>query len=200
MLLRGAYHAGDEVAAGGWPRNRLIGREVFDRTLGLVGFGRIARRTAALAQGLGMRVAAFDPGLPADDAGFAEAGVARAADLGALLAAADAVSLHVPLTPATRNLIDAEALARMRPGAVLINAARGGVVDEAALAEALRQGRLGGALLDVFASEPLPAESALAGAPNLILTPHVAGVTEESNVRVSAAVAAAVREVLHARR
>ena len=200
MLLRGAYHAGDEVAAGDWPRNRLIGREVFGRTLGLVGFGRIARATAALAQGLGMKIVAFDPGLPADDSSFAGAGVARAADLDALLDAADAVSLHVPMTPTTRNLIDAEALARMRSGAVLVNAARGGVVDEAALADALRRGHLGGAMLDVFASEPLPAGSALAGAPNLILTPHIAGVTEESNVRVSAAVASAVREVLHARR
>src|SRR5690606_18316244 len=103
----------------------------------------------------------------------------------------DVVSLHVPLTDQTRNMIGAPQLAAMKPGAVLINAARGGVVDEAALAEALKAGKLGGAALDVFAIEPLTAEDGakFAGIPNLILTPHIAGVTEESNVRVSELIA-----------
>jgi (S)-sulfolactate dehydrogenase len=104
-----------------------------------------------------------------------------------LLATADVVSLHVPLTEGTRHLIDATRIAAMKPGAILVNAARGGVVDEAAVAAALRAGHLGGAALDVFETEPLTAEAAaiFAGVPNLILTPHIAGVTVESNTRVS---------------
>jgi (S)-sulfolactate dehydrogenase len=117
-------------------------------------------------------------------------------DLAPVLACCDVVSLHVPLDAGTRHLIDARALGQMRQDAVLINASRGGVVDERALAEALRDERLAGAMLDVFETEPLPADSLLADVPNLILTPHIAGVTEESNVRVSALVAAKVREAL----
>jgi (S)-sulfolactate dehydrogenase len=113
-----------------------------------------------------------------------------------LLREADVVSLHVPLAPATRNLIDAARIATMKRDAMLINTARGGVVDEAALAAALRAGKLGGAALDVFDREPLPAGSPLAGCPNLVLTPHVAGLTRESNVRVSALIASKVAEAL----
>jgi (S)-sulfolactate dehydrogenase len=195
MLLRGAYHATAEVAGGKWPRNRLIGREAAGRTLGLVGFGSIARETAGCAAALGMNVVAHDPYLPADHPAWRELGVARAG-LEELLGASDAVSLHVPLTEATRHLIGADALGRLRRGAVLINAARGGVVDERALATALRQGKLAGAMLDVFEEEPLSAGSLLEGVPNLILTPHIAGVTEESNTRVSAVTAANVRRAL----
>jgi (S)-sulfolactate dehydrogenase len=146
-----------------------------------------------------MEVVAYDPFVAGDDPAWSAAGVAPVA-LEQLLATADAVSLHVPLTAETRHLIDEAALGRMRTGAVLINAARGGVVDEAALAGALREGRLAAAMLDVFEQEPLPAGSLLDGLPNLILTPHIAGVTEESNVRVSAVTAANVRRVLEARR
>ncbi|MFG1346687.1 hydroxyacid dehydrogenase [Xanthobacter autotrophicus DSM 431] len=195
MLLRGAYHASPEVAGGAWPRTRLMGRETSGRTLGLVGFGAIARQAARRAVALGMRVIAHDPFLNDADPAFA-AHEARPVALDDLLAQSDAVSLHVPLTAATRGLIGAEALARMRPDAVLVNAARGGVVDEAALAAALRAGRLAGAMLDVFETEPLPGGGPLQGAPNLILTPHIAGVTVESNVRVSHAVAQAVARVL----
>lgn len=198
MLLRGAYHATAEVAAGEWPRTRLIGRETGGQRLGLVGFGAIARETAARARALGMTVAAHDPFVAEGDPFWAQHGVSPL-PLDALLAEADAVSLHVPLTDGTRRLIGGAALARMRPGAVLVNAARGGVVDEAALAEALRSGRLAGAMLDVFEEEPLAAGSPLAGAPNLVLTPHIAGVTAESNVRVSAVTAGNVRRVLERR-
>lgn len=195
-LLRGAYTAGAEVAAGAWPRTRLIGREVSGKTLGLVGFGSIARKTAARARALGMAIAGFDPFVPAADPAWRD--VERHDTLAGLLAAADAVSLHVPLTDGTRHMIDAEALAAMRTGAVLINAARGGVVDEPALAAALRGGGIAGAALDVFEAEPL---TAAAGAvfkecPNLVLTPHIAGVTEESNVRVGTMIADAVIAVL----
>ncbi|KAA2237208.1 NAD(P)-dependent oxidoreductase [Salinarimonas soli] len=198
-LLRGAYAATAEVAAGQWPRNRLMGRETHGKRLGLVGFGAIARETATRAAALGMTVQAYDPFVPADHPARRQAyGYVEAPELEALLAASDVVSLHVPLTDGTRNLIDAAALARMKPDAILINAARGGVVDEAALAAALRAGRLGGAALDVFESEPLAAAhgALFAGIPNLILTPHIAGVTIESNVRVSHVTAQAVRRHL----
>ena len=191
-LLRGAYAASGEVAAGAWPRTRLIGREASGKTLGLVGYGAVARKTAARARALGMAIAAFDPFVPAGDPAWG--GTARIETLPALLAAADAVSLHVPLTEATRHLVDAATLSAMRPEAVLINAARGGVVDEAALADALRAGTIAGAALDVFEVEPLPrsAGAVFADCPNLVLTPHIAGVTEESNARIGAMIADAV--------
>ena len=195
-LLRGAYASTAEVSAGRWPRAALSnGREVAGRTLGVVGFGGIGRLTARLGRAIGMRTIGCDAQIPADAAVWRDEGVApRPCD--ALLAEADVVSLHVPLLPSTRNLIDARALAAMKPGTVLINTARGGVVDEAAVAAALRSGHLGGAALDVFDAEPLPAGSPLAGAPNLILTPHVAGVTAESNVRVSTMIAERVLAAL----
>ena len=198
MLLRGAYHATAEVADGSWPRTRLMGREASGSTLGLVGFGAIARDTARRATALGMRVVAYDPFLADDHPAFAQFGVTPLT-LDVLLATSDAVSLHVPLTDSTRGLIGPEALARMKPDAVLINAARGSVVDEAALADALTAGRLGGAMLDVFDREPLAGGGPLVGVPNLILTPHIAGVTVESNVRVSAVIAADVARELKAR-
>jgi (S)-sulfolactate dehydrogenase len=191
MLLRRAWFASARVAAGEWPRTELMGRELAGKRLGLVGYGAIARVTGRMARDLGMTVAAYDPLLPADHAAWAHA---IRQPLTELLKDSDVVSLHVPLTDATRNMIDARAIAAMRHDAILVNAARGGVVDEAALCEALRAGRLGGAALDVFAREPVDATSGalFAGVPNLILTPHIAGVTDESNVRVSAVTAEAV--------
>lgn len=198
VLLRGAYLSSADVATGRWPRARMSqGREAAGKTLGLVGFGGIGRLTAKLAQGLGMRVLASDPVLPADSPVWAQTGVGRL-ELDELLGEVDVLSLHVPLTESTRGMIDATRIARMKPDAVLVNTARGGIVDEVALAAALRAGRLGGAALDVFANEPLPAGSALADVPNLILTPHIGGVTRESNERVSALVAARVSEFLEA--
>ncbi|WP_407519457.1 hydroxyacid dehydrogenase [Methylobacterium oryzisoli] len=199
LLLRGAYGATWAVADGAWPRNALMGREIAGKRLGLVGFGAIARETARRAAALGMSLAAHDPYLAPDDAAWRLAdGPVEPQPLDALLAESDVVSLHVPLTPETRGLIGADRIARMRPGAILINAARGGIVDEAALAEALRAGRLGGAALDVFDREPLDADAGAVfrDAPNLILTPHIAGVTTESNERVSALIARAVRRHL----
>lgn len=191
-LLRGAYFSTPAVAAGQWPRNALSqGLEVHGRTLGVVGFGGIGRLAARLARGLDMQVIGCDAALPPDHPAWEEAGVA-AVPLDTLLARADAVTLHLPLTAGTHRLLDAGRIARMRPGAVLVNTSRGGIVDEAALAEALRAGRLRGAALDVYAEEPLPAGSALAGVPNLILTPHIAGLTQEANTRVSDMVAAGV--------
>jgi (S)-sulfolactate dehydrogenase len=196
LLLRGSYRASEEVGAGRWPRARLSeGREIHGKRLGLVGFGGIGQLTAGLARGLGMVVIGHDPAFCADAPVWAKHTV-RPMTLDALLGTADIVSLHVPLLDSTRNLIDAAKLALMKRDAVLINTARGGIVDETALAEALTAGALGGAALDVFTDEPLPAGSPLAAAPNLLLTPHIAGVTAESNTRVSSLIAHRVAEFL----
>ena len=195
MLLRGTYHVSARVLAGEWPRMDLMGREVAGRRLGLIGFGATGRAVASRARALGMTVAACDPYVSPDDAAWAALSV-EARDFGAIVADSDALSLHVPLTDETRHLIDGKALSRMRPGAVLINTARGGVVDEDAVAAALTAGTLGGAMLDVFENEPLAAGSALDGVPNLILTPHIAGLSEDSHRRISALTAANVRRVL----
>lgn len=184
ILLRGVWSASDRMVAGEWPRTDLMGREMSGKRLGLIGFGSIARQVAARAAALGMPVSAFDPYLAADDPAWSDVHSATLADLAA---DCDVISIHVPLTEETRHLIGVEFIGRMRAGAILINTARGGVVDESALIEALREGRLGGAALDVFESEPLDGESgaAFAGVPNVLLTPHIAGITEEANQRVS---------------
>lgn len=200
VLLRGAYFASEAVASGEWPRTALgTGRELAGKTLGVVGFGSIGQLVGRLGDALGMTVIGFDAQIPASAELWAEqrATPHRFDDL---LRDADVVSLHVPLTPATRHLIDAEKLELMKPEAILINSARGGVVDEAALAAALKAGKLAGAALDVFETEPLPAGSPLVGCPGLILTPHIAGVTRESNVRVSTMIADKVAAALDAQR
>jgi (S)-sulfolactate dehydrogenase len=194
--LRGVFFATRAVEAGTWPRHFLSqGREAIGKTLGVIGLGSIGRLTARKAAALGMRVIAHDPLLAPDDAAWREVqGPPRT--LEQLLAESDVVSLHVPLTPETRGLLSASRLALMKPNAVLINTARGGLVDEMALAQMLRQGKLGGAALDVFEQEPLPKNSHLAQVPGLLLTPHIAGVTLESNERVSSFIAERVAEAL----
>ena len=199
LLLRGAFLSTDEVAAGRWPRTALsLGREIAGRTLGVIGFGDIGRRAARMGRALGMRAIGHDIALPSNAAAWRDEHV-EPRDLDALLAGADVVTLHVPLVTTTRNLIDARRLAAMKRGAILINTARGGVVDEAAVAAALASGQLGGAALDVFDTEPLPAGSPLAGAPNLLLTPHIAGLTQEANARVSTMIAERVLAMLAGR-
>jgi (S)-sulfolactate dehydrogenase len=146
-----------------------------------------------------MDVSAFDPGVPADDPAWSlPTGGVENSELADILERSDIVSLHVPLTPLTRDMIGSQAIARMKRGAVLINAARGGIVDEPALVGALKSGHLAGAALDVFAEEPLSAASGavFAGCPNLLLTPHVAGDTRESNRRVAQLTAENVRRHL----
>lgn len=198
VLLRGVYQASAEVTAGAWPRAALSGgREISGKTLGLIGFGGIGRLTARLAQGLGMQVIAHDPMLKRDDAVWAQTGV-KSATLEELLTQADAVSLHVPLTPETKNLLSSERIAKMKKGAIVINTARGGISDEAAIAAAVKTGVLGGAAFDVFEPEPLKAGNPWVGCPNVILTPHVAGVTAEANERVSSLIAAEVAKALGA--
>jgi (S)-sulfolactate dehydrogenase len=196
MLLRAAYFGTADVAAGRWPRAALSnGREVHGKALGLIGFGSIGQRTGALARALGMQVAAFDAMMDADHPAYAATGV-RFAGLEEIVTTSDVVSVHVPLLDSTRGLFDAKRIASMKRGAVLINTARGGIVDEAALAAALRSGHLGGAAIDVFATEPLPATPHFQDCPNLILTPHIAGLTLESNERVGFQIADRVLEAL----
>jgi glyoxylate reductase len=172
------------VREGGWTPDRswdpklLLGRDLWGATLGVVGLGAIGRAVARRGQGFGMRVLGWTrsrrrvPGV-------------EPAEFAALLEAADFISLHVALAPETRSLIDARALARMRPGAVLVNAARGGLVDEEALADALRGGRLAAAGLDVFAHEPLDPDSPLLRAPNLVLTPHIGSASVATRARMA---------------
>jgi (S)-sulfolactate dehydrogenase len=196
LLLRGAYQSQAAMVQGQWPRNALSsGREIHGKTLGLIGYGSIGQLTARLAQGLGMRVQAHDTLMAADHPAFSSTGV-QAVGLDTLLASSDVISLHVPLLPSTQHLMNAAQLAQVKPGAIVINSARGGVVDEAAVVAALRSGHLGGAALDVFEQEPLKSGAMFADCPNLILTPHIAGVSLESNERVSELIARKVLEVL----
>lgn len=196
VLLRGAYQSTAAVAAGQWPRNALSnGREASGKTLGLVGFGSIGQLTARLARGLGLQVVAYDALMDQDHPAFGETGV-RCAGLDEVITMSDVVSLHVPLVDSTRGLFNAERIASMKRGAVLINTARGGIVDEPALAASLKSGHLGGAAIDVFEVEPLPVSVHFQDCPNLLLTPHIAGVTYEANERVSFLIAEKVLEAL----
>jgi (S)-sulfolactate dehydrogenase len=194
LLLRGAFASTAQVAAGQWPRNALSnGRETAGKTLGIIGFGSIGQTTARLARGLGMHVIAYDPIMPASSPVFAELG-AKAATLDDVITQADVVTLHVPLVDSTRGLFNAQRIASMKAGAVLINTSRGHIVDVAAVAAALRSGHLGGAALDVFDAEPLPTSPMFENCPGLLLTPHISGVTYEANERVSFLIAEKVME------
>ena len=197
MLLRGAFTSTAAVAGGQWPRNALgNGRETAGRTMGIIGFGSIGRTTARLARGLGMQVIAFDAMLEPDTPEFQQTGV-KYVGLHELILQADVVTLHVTLVDATRGLFDAKTIASMKPGAILVNTSRGHIVDLDAVAAALRSGQLGGAAIDVFDTEPLAASAALQDCPGLLLTPHISGVSAESNERVSFLIADKVLEALH---
>jgi len=194
--LRGVFFATRAVEAGTWPRTMLSqGREAAGKVMGLIGLGNIGRLVARKASALGMKVIAHDQHLPPDAEAWRDVqGPPRT--LEQLLRESDVVSLHIPLNSETHGLLNASRLALMKSNAVLINTARGGLIDEVALATMLRQGRLGGAALDVFEQEPLPKNSHLAQVPGLLLTPHIAGVTVESNERVCSFIAQRVSEAL----
>lgn len=182
------------IKNGDWPKPIFIGRDIAGSVIGLVGFGSIGRETGRLAKALGMRVLVLDPMTPADVAH--QSGFEVAANLDELLASADIVSLHCPLTNETRNLIDAKRLSQMKPDALLVNTARGGIIDEAALLEALREKRIGGAALDSFSVEPPAADSPLWSLDNLVVTPHVAGVTKGSAIQMAETAARHIISVL----
>jgi (S)-sulfolactate dehydrogenase len=195
ILLRGAYRANAAMLAGRFPKFDLLGRECAGKTFGLVGFGEIARGVAAKARALDFEIAVHTPRPPRDDPDWKDV---RWLTLKELMGESDVVSLHLPFTPETADLIGVEELAAAKPGTVLINTARGEVLDERALVEALKSGRLGGAAIDVHREEPLSRAAAAVydGVPNLILTPHIAGNTIESNIRVCRMVADAVSGAL----
>jgi (S)-sulfolactate dehydrogenase len=174
------------VAAGEWVREPAMqGQELFGATLGLIGFQDIAsQRIAYLAQALGMRVCGFDPGIAMDDPIWVKRMI-KPQFMADLLRTADIVSLHLPRSVHTRRLIDGASFSIMKSSAILISANAGGVVNEQALAEALREGQIAGAALDVFDREPLPDTAAFKDCPNLLLSPHIAGQTQESAKRVS---------------
>lgn len=185
-LVRHIVTACTTLKAGRWEKKNLGGTEILGKTLGIIGFGAIGRRMGIIAQGFGMTVLAYDPLLTANQI---RAGGAKPVSFEELLAGADFVTLHVPKTPETTGLINADTISRMKPGAYLINCARGGLVDEKALAEALQGGRLAGAAMDVFETEPPAADHPLLALDNFIGTPHLGASTEESQVNVAVAVA-----------
>lgn len=197
LLLALARHvtaADAAVKSGAWEVVAHSGvRRLRGQTLGLLGFGKIAKALATKVQPLGMKVLAHDPYLGPD---LISGHGAQAADLETVLAEADAISVHVPLSQDTRNLIGEPELARMKPTAFLINTSRGGIVDEQALAVALKETRLGGAALDVLSIEPPPADHPLRHAPNLILTPHLAFYSRESVIELQTKAAEEVARAL----
>jgi D-3-phosphoglycerate dehydrogenase len=192
-LVRRISDAAAAMRRGEWDRKRFEGTELRGKTLGVVGLGRIGGHVAQLGRAFGMNVIGHDPFILPERA--AEFHV-RLFTLEALLKTADVVTLHLALTDQTHHLIGAERLKLMKPGAVLINTARGELVDEAALADAVREKRIGGAAIDVFSVEPLPAESPLRGLDRVILTPHLAASTAEAQERVATEICGAVREAL----
>ncbi len=192
-LVRRIPEAAAAMRQGEWDRKRFEGTELRGKTIGVVGLGRIGGHVAQLARAFGMHVVAHDPYLLPERAADLQV---RLLALDDLLRAADVVTLHVALTDETRHLINAERLRLMKPTAVLINTARGELVDDAALAAAVREKRIGGAAIDVFAVEPLPADSPLRGLDRVLLTPHLAASTAEAQERVAVEICAAVREAL----
>ena len=184
VLFRGIMDSTSRIINGEWPRGDFIGTEVKDKTLGIVGLGSIGRAVAQKVKLLGMRVVGTDVNIEKDNPVWGEFNV-QYREFSDLVRISDAITMHVPLNNDTKGLFDDYALQNMRKGAILINTSRGGIVDEDALVKYLKNGHLGGAMLDVFESEPLTESRPFAGLPNLILTPHIAGVTVESNRRVS---------------
>jgi D-3-phosphoglycerate dehydrogenase len=195
-LARHIAAADASLRRGEWRRSDFVGIELAGKTLGIVGLGRIGLAVATRAAGLEMTMLGADPYVSAERAGEYAIAVVELDDL---IARSDFITLHVPLMAATRGLFGRPQLAAMKPTAALINTARGGLLDEAALAEALAAGRLAGAAVDVFSDEPLPADSPLRRAPNTVLTPHLGASTREAQARAGVQTAQAVLDVLAAR-
>ncbi len=179
-LSRNVAQANDSLKAGRWDRNKFTGTQLGGKTLGIVGLGRVGLAVARRAQGFDMKVIGFDPFLSAERA--AELGIETVSPLDDLWGRCDNISLHTPLSAETRNLIGPEALAKMKPSVRIINCARGGLIDEPALAEALTSGRVAGAAVDVFDPEPPPADHPLVGHPKVLVTPHLGASTVEAQI------------------
>lgn len=193
-LVRHLPHAFTSMSDGRWDRSKLLGNELRGRSLGIIGLGRIGGEVATRARAFGMHVSAFDPYVGADR--FERLQVARVESLEKLLAQSQVVTIHTPLTAETRGMIRARELSMLPDGAVIANMARGGIIDEADLVAELARDRLRGALLDVFAKEPLAADHPLRKSPHVVLTPHLGASTAEGQRNVSVDVCASVREAL----
>ncbi|MGA2319768.1 MAG: phosphoglycerate dehydrogenase [Solirubrobacteraceae bacterium] len=180
-LARNIPQAHMSLTSGKWERSKFSGVELYEKTLGIVGFGRIGQLVAHRAGGFGMRVLAFDPFVSAER--YRELGVEKAADRDDLYAQADFITLHLPKTPDTEGWLDAEAFAKMRDGVRILNVARGGLIDDAALKDALDSGKVAGAALDVFPSEPITDYPLFKGYPNVVVTPHLGASTAEATDR-----------------
>ncbi|HEY9835735.1 MAG TPA: phosphoglycerate dehydrogenase [Vampirovibrionales bacterium] len=193
-LSRYIPDANQSVKNGKWDRKSYVGAEVYKKTLGIVGLGKIGSHVAAAAKAMGMKLLAYDPFISIERADHLGC---RLVDMDLLFRESDYITLHIPKTPETANLINAEAIAKMKPTVRIINCARGGIIDEAALAEALREGRIGGAALDVYENEPLEADSPLRSlGKEAILTPHLGASTAEAQINVAIDVAEQIRDVL----
>jgi D-3-phosphoglycerate dehydrogenase / 2-oxoglutarate reductase len=197
MMLSMSRHipeANASVKGGKWERNRFLGVEVYKKTLGIVGLGKIGSHLATAAKAMGMKLLAYDPFISterADQLGC------RLVELELLMRESDYITLHIPKTPETLHLINAEVLSKMKPTARIVNCARGGIIDEAALAEAIKEGKIAGAALDVYEHEPLEADSPLRDVgQNIVLTPHLGASTAEAQVNVAIDVAEQIRDVL----
>lgn len=193
-LARRIPQADASMKMGAWTKRQLTGFELSGRTLGVLGFGRIGYTLAKKAKALGMRVVTYDVVIDKLMKFVEEAG-AEAVSMEELLASSDFVSIHVPLLPQTKNMIGSEQFGLMKVGAHIINAARGGIVDEDALREALVGGKLGGAALDVYVDEP-PADTSLVGLENVVCTPHIGAATEEAQRANSTVVAEKLIKIL----
>lgn len=188
-LVRKVTIADQSVRGGKWEKEKLMGAELRGKTLGVVGFGRIGRRIGELGRALGMSLLVYDViPIPSD---LLETLGARVVELDSLFRSADFITFHVPMTPETKHLVNSTKLSLMKRTAFIINASRGGVIDESALALALESGALGGAALDVFEAEPPTGE--IVSAPNTILTPHIGGQTVEAQVNAIAVVGEKIR-------
>lgn len=185
-----------DIRKGHWNRKKYTGEELADKTLGLIGLGEISHRVAKRANAFGMKVIGFDPFITEYDHIVSETGVQVKDSLEELLSVSDFVSLHVPLTAATKYLISETELNRMKPSAVIINTSRGGIIDENELSIALNNHTIAGAFLDVLEIEPISQSNRLLSCERVILTPHIAGLTNESQIRTSLLVAKEVAKIL----
>jgi D-3-phosphoglycerate dehydrogenase len=192
-LARKVSPAAVSLAGGKWDRKSFEGSELRGKTMGLLGLGRIGSRVASIAKGFGMIVVGYDPGISAETA---ENLGLDLIPLDALIQRADVLSLHVKLNASTRHMIDERRLNLVKPGVLIVNTARGALIDDVALAKALADGRVGGAALDVYDPEPLAADSVLRTAPNVVLTPHLAASTVEAQTRVATEIASALGDAL----
>jgi D-3-phosphoglycerate dehydrogenase len=193
-LARNVARANDSLKSGKWDRNKFTGTQLEGKTLGVIGLGRVGLAVARRAQGFDMTVVGFDPFLSAERA--QELGIESVQRLDDLWPRCDFLTLHTPMTAETRNIVDAAAIARMKPSVRIINCARGGLIDEPALAAALDAGRVAGAAIDVFEPEPPPADHPLVNHPSVLVTPHLGASTEEAQVSVAVEAARLLSEFL----